>query len=155
MEVISLAGIDQEELKRSPPAGFYSEDPTDLLNSLLTLPIDLPGVQVRLPSNSILNMAHATDLPCGDPLLDLLSRNLLQKYQQSVLGGSAVGAAPGPGFQYKGEAHTGRVIASISNRVPMDEQLKKLSRLVPHVDAVVFACILGRPDKTMEVTTHR
>jgi hypothetical protein len=91
--------------------------------------------------------------------LDLLSRNLLQKYQQSVLGGSAVGAAPGPGpgpgFQYKGEAHTGRVIASISNRVPMDEQLQKLSRLVPHADAVVFACILGRPDKTMEVTTHR
>ena len=100
-------------------------------------------------------MAHGTDLPCGDPFLDLLSRNLPQKYQQSVIGGSAVGAAPGPGFQYKGEAHTGRVIASISNRVPMDEQLKKLSRLVPHADAVVFACILGRPDKTMEVTTHR
>lgn len=66
-------------------------------------------------------------------------------------------AVPRPShtFQYKGEQHTNRLITSISNRVPMDEQLKKLSRLVPHVDAVVFACILGRPDKTMEVTTHR
>jgi hypothetical protein len=51
-------------------------------------------------------------------------------------------------FQYKGEQHTNtnRLISSISNRVPMDEQLKKPSRLVPHGDAVVFALINAFPE---------
>lgn len=58
-------------------------------------------------------------------------------------------------FDYKGEWHTNKVIMSISSGVSMDLQIKKLGRLVPHVDVVVFACLLGRPDKTMEITTHR
>lgn len=49
-----LTGMDRrDDLTQLPPSGFYSEDPTDLLNSVLTLPIDLPGVQVRLSRLSL------------------------------------------------------------------------------------------------------
>jgi len=127
-DLFAVIGIDKNALSEVPPTGFYSEDPTDILNSVLDLPIDLPSIQDYINSKK---NAGRVDSEIGAYTVDPMT------------------------FTYKGEEHTNRVFTDIARSVSMERQLQTLTNLVPHTDICVFASMLGRPDKSMEITTHR
>lgn len=130
----TTTGIDKSALEDLRPSGFYSEDPTDVLNGVLALPIDLAGVQ---------------------EYLDRVAESKGQQGQGQGQQEAAAQESKAGVFAYKGEAYTNKLLAEIASCKPLETQIKKLSNLVPHADVVIFTALLGKPDKTMEITTHK
>jgi hypothetical protein len=135
-------------LKESVPlalkfTGIFSEDPVDLFNHLIDLPTDLNAIQNQ-----------------RDDFQELLAR---QDSMAPTNGGNASQSGANSSAYSEPPLDTPNHNASeppdiyeiLKQRVPFAHQMQKLASLFPHNDVQMMATLLGRPEGSFELTTHR
>ena len=119
--------IDKDALEDIRTIGFYSDDPIDLINSLIDIPSSLlekPN-EVYIPPTD--NNEEYTDAEAGIKNIQSFDTRLDDK----------------------------ALSLDVSASVPIHSKLGKIATLVPLADLIVVAAMLGRPDGLLDMTTHR
>jgi hypothetical protein len=139
----SLAkGLKEAIPETFTPNGIFSEDPVDLYNSLIELPTDRETVeQLARTYQSKLHLQQQQKQKEREAAQQLLME-----------GDERPGASGGGGGGGHGAINIFEEMASYH---PLKSTLHHLEELIPLKDCIIFAALLGRPEGSMEYTTHR
>eukprot|EP01031_Cornospumella_fuschlensis_P028976 gene28976-34969_t len=124
--------MDCKGLKETLPrgikyTGMFSDDPVDLMNTVLDLPTDLHTVQ-KMTQEFELAVQFSTQESMSDDV------NLHQTYNKTT---------------------QINMLQTLHQKVPGNMLLAKLQPLLPLNDIRAICCLLGRPDYSIDLTVHR
>lgn len=147
-----LYNMDCKGLREQIPkdiilTGIFSDDPVDLLNSIIDLPTDLNTVQ-RLTKEYELQCAHELAMnQAAHAAVDVQS--LDASAPQATIMSDDVNLN-----QAYNKAPQENTAAVLDNKLPATFLLGKLEPLLPACDILILYALLGRPDGSFDLTTH-
>lgn len=177
---LDAKGMRKEHLQHSQPTGFYSDDPVDLANSVLTLTTELLEVKhLQAKYHDLVLTRDAAVIAAREqaaeqvqraadndktftPMLDQDSVSVAFTNDERSIAmalienntletGSMTEENVVVGYKNESE----KLNAMLQTYVPYLHQLNKMAFLIPAADSAVMAAMLGRPDGSMEMTPHR
>eukprot|EP01038_Epipyxis_sp_PR26KG_P008891 gene8891-11991_t len=160
--VATSQSVGLQSLKQSyaekHPTGFHSDDPVDLMNSVLRLVTDIEEIEkneqiAREAAEAAAIKAKADFV--RERLNQSQSVNELDDVDLDHLDLEDLAKTPDVPPIEKESTDLRELFQTISVHVPLERQMAKLSFILPTTDAFVLACFLGRPNGEMEFTAHR
>eukprot|EP00981_Chlorochromonas_danica_P005459 scaffold1091_cov164-Ochromonas_danica.AAC.82 len=137
-------GLKEEIPKDIVLTGIFSDDPVDLINSLFDLPTDLNTVQklsqaysMQLEEQERLSVYAQGNDP---PSLGMSNQNLSEDVNL---------------HQAYNKTAQNHVMSLLQHKLPTHTVLTKLKPLLPSHDILILAALLGRPDGSIDLSTHR
>lgn len=116
-------------------AGFYSDDPIDLVNNVLSV-----------PNISSSHEEHSDEI-----------NSKANNTTHSSSSKNTTGFHSNGNFRFAETSYQEhlRNFADLSEREPMDVVLPRILTAMPAVDGTILSCLLGRPGAMFETTPHR